>query len=59
MTTSSTTGAGHSFLNDAETGPKVLRPIERVLNVGPTLLPPPTPGPASRPSSTVTLCGSG
>ena len=28
-------GAGHSFLNDAETGPKVLRPIERVLNVGP------------------------
>jgi carboxymethylenebutenolidase len=28
-------GAGHSFLNDAETGPRVLRPIERVLNVGP------------------------
>jgi carboxymethylenebutenolidase len=28
-------GAGHSFLNDTETGPKALLPIERVLNVGP------------------------
>jgi carboxymethylenebutenolidase len=28
-------GAGHSFLNDVETGPRLLRPVERVLNVGP------------------------
>lgn len=28
-------GAGHSFLNDAMTGPRALQPIERVLNVGP------------------------
>lgn len=28
-------GAGHSFLNDEMVGPRALRPIERVLNVGP------------------------
>jgi carboxymethylenebutenolidase len=29
-------GAGHSFLNDAEVGPKVLRPVlRRVLRIGP------------------------
>ncbi|MDI9914059.1 dienelactone hydrolase family protein [Rhodococcus sp. IEGM 1379] len=27
--------AGHAFLNDAEAGPKVLRPLERILGVGP------------------------
>lgn len=27
--------AGHAFLNDAETGPKVLRPLERILGIGP------------------------
>ncbi len=27
--------AGHSFLNDAETGPKLLRPIMRIAGVGP------------------------
>ena len=27
--------AGHSFLNDAPTGPRVLRPLMRVANVGP------------------------
>ena len=28
-------GAGHSFLNDAEVGPRVLRPLMRVAGVGP------------------------
>jgi len=28
-------GDGHAFLNDEMTGPRALRPIERVLNVGP------------------------
>ncbi|HEY2300074.1 MAG TPA: dienelactone hydrolase family protein [Jatrophihabitans sp.] len=28
-------GVGHAFLNDEMTGPRSLRPIERVLNVGP------------------------
>ena len=28
-------GVGHAFLNDEMTGPRALRPIERVLNVGP------------------------
>jgi carboxymethylenebutenolidase len=28
-------GAGHSFLNEEMTGPRALRPIERVLNIGP------------------------
>jgi carboxymethylenebutenolidase len=28
-------GAGHSFLNDADAGPKLLQPVQRVLNVGP------------------------
>ncbi len=28
-------GVGHSFLNDEMVGPRALRPIERVLNVGP------------------------
>ena len=28
-------GAGHSFLNDAETGPRVLRPLLRVSGIGP------------------------
>ncbi|ANQ70570.1 dienelactone hydrolase family protein [Rhodococcus sp. D-46] len=27
--------AGHAFLNDAEAGPKVLRPLERILGIGP------------------------
>ncbi len=27
--------AGHSFLNDAENGPKLLRPLLRVAHVGP------------------------
>ena len=27
--------AGHAFLNDAEAGPKVLRPLERILGMGP------------------------
>ena len=26
--------AGHAFLNDAEAGPKVLRPLERILGIG-------------------------
>ncbi len=28
-------GAGHAFLNDVETGPKVLRPLARVMGIGP------------------------
>ena len=28
-------GAGHSFLNDASNGPRVLRPLLRVANIGP------------------------
>lgn len=28
-------GAGHSFLNDAPNGPRLLRPLTRVMNVGP------------------------
>jgi carboxymethylenebutenolidase len=28
-------GAGHAFLNDAESGPKVLRPLMRVSGLGP------------------------
>ncbi|QMU76147.1 dienelactone hydrolase family protein [Streptacidiphilus sp. PB12-B1b] len=28
-------GAGHSFLNDAEVGPRVLRPLMRIAGVGP------------------------
>ncbi len=27
--------AGHAFLNDAEAGPKVLRPLERIVGIGP------------------------
>ncbi|MHA6742460.1 dienelactone hydrolase family protein [Rhodococcus erythropolis] len=27
--------AGHAFLNDEEAGPKVLRPLERILGIGP------------------------
>ncbi len=27
--------AGHSFLNDAEVGPRLLRPLERVVGIGP------------------------
>ncbi|MFE5877068.1 dienelactone hydrolase family protein [Rhodococcus sp. NPDC056506] len=27
--------AGHAFLNDAEAGPKILRPLERILGIGP------------------------
>ncbi|WP_064443672.1 dienelactone hydrolase family protein [Rhodococcus sp. YH3-3] len=27
--------AGHAFLNDAEAGPKVLHPLERILGIGP------------------------
>jgi carboxymethylenebutenolidase len=27
--------AGHAFLNDVETGPKALRPLFRVMGVGP------------------------
>ncbi len=28
-------GAGHSFLNDAPNGPALLRPLERIADVGP------------------------
>lgn len=47
--------AGHAFLNDAESGPRVLRfVLRRILGAGPTRSRQPTPGSESMPSSVPT-----